>query len=223
MDPLILMRSVKQESGRRIAFLTAEASMRRKFVGFMAGAVGAVPVSRSLDMTKPATGRIYLPDPDNEPLIVRGVGTKFMTEAQIRGLLVLPTPASGGSAASSEIAEIRNDEEIVLKKEFKGKAALMQLTAMDENGKGTKYKTAPKVDQTEVYEAVFRRLNEGGCVGIFPEGGSHDRTELLPLKGEFIQNKYRLLLIYSKLVLRLWRLERYQQIQTRDSRLYPAG
>src|SRR5262249_46437859 len=45
-----------------------------------------------------------------------------------------------------------------------------------------KYKVAPKVDQTQVYEAVFQRLNEGGCVGIFPEGGSHDRTELLPLK-----------------------------------------
>jgi len=25
-------------------------------------------------------------------------------------------------------------------------------------------------------------LNEGKCFAIFPEGGSHDRTDLLPLK-----------------------------------------
>ncbi len=43
-------------------------------------------------------------------------------------------------------------------------------------------KLAPYTDQTKVYEAVFDRLRSGGCVGIFPEGGSHDRTELLPLK-----------------------------------------
>ena len=26
------------------------------------------------------------------------------------------------------------------------------------------------------------RLHAGGCIGIFPEGGSHDRSDLLPLK-----------------------------------------
>ena len=177
------MRAVKQESGRRIAFLIAEKSMRRKFVGFFAGSAGAVPVSRALDLTKPATGMIYLPEPDENPLLVRGRGTKFKTEAQMGGLLVLPTPKTGGSAASTEIVEIRSDEEIILKKEFKGRAAFLQLTLGEGESKGTKYKTAPKVDQTEVYEAVFERLSQGGCVGIFPEGGSHDRTELLPLKG----------------------------------------
>jgi len=86
-----------------------------------------------------------------------------------------------------------------LKKPFKGQAAMQQLTGredIDSNGKftdenvkggpegftGSKYKTAPKVDQTQVYDAVFDRLSAGGAVGIFPEGGSHDRTELLPLK-----------------------------------------
>ena len=32
---------------------------------------------------------------------------------------------------------------------------------------------------------VFKRLHERGAVGIFPEGGSHDRTEMLPLKAGF--------------------------------------
>lgn len=177
------MRAVRLESRRRIAFLVAEKSMRRRFIGWLSRCVGAVPVARALDMTKPGTGRIYLPDPHEQPLKIRGVGTKFTEEVVAGGLLVLP-PVKGQSAASSEVIEILSDEEIVLKREFKGEVAIGQLTQEGENEeKGSKYKVAPKVDQSQVYDAVFQRLNSGGCVGIFPEGGSHDRTELLPLKG----------------------------------------
>ncbi|KAL3423651.1 acyltransferase [Phlyctema vagabunda] len=198
VDPLILMRTLRNECHRRAAFLIAEKSMRRFLIGWFARKVGAVPVGRALDMVKPATGTIYLPDPINDPLLVRGIGTKFDgKEVQIGGLLVLPSV--NGTAASTEIAEVLSAEEIRLKKPFKGQAAMMQLTGredVDESGKfgdqsilgtsagfqGSKFKTAPKVDQTQVYDAVFDRLSAGGAVGIFPEGGSHDRTELLPLK-----------------------------------------
>ncbi|KAL6717596.1 Glycerol-3-phosphate/dihydroxyacetone phosphate acyltransferase [Lecanora helva] len=196
VDPLILMRVIKMEAGRRIAWLIAEKSMRRKFIGAMARAAGAVSVGRALDSTKPGTGTIYLPDPTNDPSLIRGVGSQFEKECRIGGLLVLPSV--NGTAANAEILEIHNNEEIRLKKEFKGDVAVGQLTGKrEENGdihaangeaekaldfQGTKYKTAPKVDQSKVYNAVFERLQAGGCVGIFPEGGSHDRTELLPLK-----------------------------------------
>lgn len=33
-----------------------------------------------------------------------------------------------------------------------------------------------------MYEAVWNTLAAHKAVGIFPEGGSHDRTDLLPLK-----------------------------------------
>lgn len=33
-----------------------------------------------------------------------------------------------------------------------------------------------------MYSSVYQKLSDGGCIGIFPEGGSHDRTDLLPLK-----------------------------------------
>jgi len=193
------------EAGRRIAWLIAEKSMRRKFIGGLAKAAGAVSVGRALDNTRAATGRIYLPDPNNDATLVRGVGTRFEKECQAGGLLVLPSV--NGTAANSEILEIYGNEEIRLKKDFKGDVAYGQLTGKrEENGdvhledgdaekdpnfQGTKFKTAPKVDQSKVYDAVFERLQAGGCVGIFPEGGSHDRTELLPLKGRSI---HRLLL-----------------------------
>jgi glycerol-3-phosphate O-acyltransferase/dihydroxyacetone phosphate acyltransferase len=194
VDPLILMRVVRMEAHRRIAFLIAEKSMRRKFIGAGASLVGAVPVGRALDSTKSMPGMIYLPDPDNDPLLVRGVGTNFeKKDFQVGGLLVLPSVK--GTAANAEILEIKGPEEIRLKKPFKG-VAINQLTgrelvvpdgktagAMKGEFKGTPFKVAPKVDQTLVYDAVFEKLSSGGCIGIFPEGGSHDRTELLPLKG----------------------------------------
>ena len=192
------MRVIKMEAGRRIAWLIAEKSMRRKFIGGMAKAAGAVPVGRALDSTKPGTGKIYLPDPKIDPTLIRGVGTQFEKECEVGGLLVLPSV--NGTAANTDILEIHGNEEIRLKKEFKGDVALGQLTGrrkengnMKEDGgteraqdfEGTSYKVAPKVDQSKVYDAVFERLHAGGCVGIFPEGGSHDRTELLPLKRRF--------------------------------------
>ena len=193
------MRTLRTECHRRAAFLIAAKSMNRWLIGWFARKVGAVPVGRALDMVKPGPGTIYLPDPINDPLLVRGVGTKFDNGklVQIGGLLVLPSV--NGTAANAEIAEIISAEEIKLKKPFKSKAAMIQMTGRDDvdhsgkftdqSVKGTKagfggsiYKVAPKVDQTQVYDAVFDRLSAGGAVGIFPEGGSHDRTELLPLK-----------------------------------------
>ncbi|KAI5362029.1 Putative phospholipid/glycerol acyltransferase [Septoria linicola] len=192
VDPLLLMRVVRHDAHRRIAFLVAEKSMRRKFIGFMAGLVGSVPVGRALDMKKPAEGKIYLPDPEGDPCLIRGTGTDFTSGQFMKsGLLVLPSVQN--EAANSEIEEVISATEIRLKKPFKGDVALKQLTGQPLNGseksdssdakfEGIKFSVAPHVDQSHVYNDVFSHLHRGGCIGIFPEGGSHDRTELLPLK-----------------------------------------
>ncbi|KAI9744774.1 MAG: hypothetical protein M1818_001699 [Claussenomyces sp. TS43310] len=197
VDPILLMRTIRREAKRRVALLTAEKSMRRAFIGWGSRKVGAVPVGRALDLVKPAKGKIYMPDPVNDPLLIRGIGTKFEQEAQPGGLLVLPSV--NGTTANTEIGEVIGPEELRLKKPFKGDTAVKQLTSKDDihdkatltnkelkapapGFEGTSFKTAPKVDQSKVYDAVFDRLRTGGAVGIFPEGGSHDRTELLPLK-----------------------------------------
>lgn len=158
-------------------------------------------MGRALDSTKAIKGKIYLPDPMNNPCLIRGVGTDFESkDVQVGGLIVLPSV--NNMAASAEIQEIKGPEELRLKRPFKGGIPVRQLTGRDDvsdegkvtNGtetksgpaqdfEGTNFKVAPKVDQTEVYDAVFDALSRGGCIGIFPEGGSHDRTELLPLKG----------------------------------------
>ena len=230
------MRVVRTESHRRIAFLIAEKSMRRKFIGFGASLVGAVPVGRALDSTKSMPGKIYLPDPDNDPLLVRGVGTDFeKKDFQVGGLLVLPSVKN--AAANAEILEIKGPEEIRLKKPFKGSIAINQMTGREvvvADGKteddykgefqGTPFKVAPKVDQTLVYDAVFEKLSSGGCIGIFPEGGSHDRTELLPLKGESrLGERFSLMLTFHQLALPSWHSVHLLQILIVDCRLFHAA
>ncbi|KAG9951692.1 glycerol-3-phosphate O-acyltransferase, partial [Aureobasidium melanogenum] len=193
VDPLILMRVLRRDAFRRVCFLIAEKSMKRKFIGWGARMVGSVPVGRALDLKKPAKGKIYLPDPEGDPLLIKGVDTDFENKEiyMVGGVLALPSFKN--KFANTEIKEILGPNEIRLKKPFSGNVALRQLTGQEvkdekadakltEGFEGTKFEIAPHVDQGEVYSSVFQKLHDGGCIGIFPEGGSHDRTELLPLK-----------------------------------------
>jgi glycerol-3-phosphate O-acyltransferase/dihydroxyacetone phosphate acyltransferase len=126
-------------------------------------------------------------------------------------------------AATAEILEIRGPEEIRLKRGFNGGVAMQQLTGRSDMTKdgtfidgaeerkgtakgfeGTAFKIAPKLDQTEVYDAVHTVLHHGGSIGIFPEGGSHDRTDLLPLKGKTASLLTRTLTDRLQLESRLW-------------------
>lgn len=127
---------------------------------------------RAQDLTKPAKGTITLHD-RSQPLQITGSQTKF-TDLKPGMLIVLPK-----EVGSSEIESIETDTKLTLKREFRGLTTLELL----ETPGGTEFKVAPKVDQSWVYEKVFERLEDGGCVGIYPEGGSHDRSDLLPLKG----------------------------------------
>jgi len=170
VDPILVMRQVLVNAGRRISFLVAEKSLKRKFVGSLAKAAMSIGVVRAQDNLKLAKGKIYV-DFEKDPLLVIGEGTEFTKQAMVGGLLGLPN-----SVGNSEVAEIRSDTEIVLRKEFRGSKSRKLLE------KGTIYKTADHVNQTQVYRNVFKRMDQGGCVGIFPEGGSHDRSDLLPLK-----------------------------------------
>ncbi|RHZ45378.1 hypothetical protein Glove_680g77 [Diversispora epigaea] len=169
VDPLILMRN----SQRKVSFLIAEKSMKRKYVGSMARALKAIPVTRPQDLAKPGEGKIYLDDRVKDPTRINGINTKFTKQLIVKGQISLPD-----DRGSSEIIEIISDTELRIKKEFKDLEALELLTQPD----GTFYKCLPRIDQSQVYEAVFKTLNAGNCIGIFPEGGSHDRTEILPLK-----------------------------------------
>ncbi|KAF8861603.1 hypothetical protein BDZ45DRAFT_249272 [Acephala macrosclerotiorum] len=185
VDSIVLMR-ILRSLNRRISWLMAEKSFQRKFVGTMASMIGAVPVSRAMDIAKSAPGTIYLENPEANSKILSGIGTDFTTEIfKAGGSIYLPT--INGDSQKLDIGQILGPDRIVLKNSNLHPDALFQLTgshtgSLVSSFAGTKFKVAPHIDQTEVYNAVFERLAADGCIGIFPEGGSHDRTQLLPLK-----------------------------------------
>lgn len=163
---------------RRVSWLMAEKSFKQSVIGPLAVGIGAVPVSRAMDITKAGEGTIYLPTSIEGSKTLRGVGTSFQgPDFQVGGSIYLPS--TNGEPCKLDIVKILGPDELIIKTAPTDPEVLAQLSGPV----GTKFKVAPHVDQTAVYNAVFERLRKDGCIGIFPEGGSHDRSDLLPLKG----------------------------------------
>ncbi|EEP82468.1 conserved hypothetical protein [Uncinocarpus reesii 1704] len=180
VDSLLLMRIVKNYTNRRISFLIAEKSMREPYIGIMARPMGALPVVRAMDHVKRADGQIYLPDPENDPTLVRGKGTDFTNPLFMKGGSIIPLPIGKNGPEQQNIEEILGPEELRLRKPFKQFKPDHPL--YERLRTGTEFKVAPHIDQGKMFDAVYRDLCAGACIGIFPEGGSHDRPSLLPLK-----------------------------------------
>ena len=102
-----------------------------------------------------------------------GENTKFT--ALKKGDRVRP----GKSPDAYRIAEVISDTEGILAEEF-GENSPANDTHLQQ--KWTTYDILEHVDQRGMFDAVQKALADGKCLGIFPEGGSHDRTDLLPLK-----------------------------------------
>ncbi|KAI8381423.1 uncharacterized protein BYT42DRAFT_494763 [Radiomyces spectabilis] len=169
VDPIILMR----ECGRRVSFLIAEKSMHQRGIGFFARMVNAIPVTRPQDLAVPGKGRIQLLNRKTDPLRITGIDTQFLSQLRPRDSIALPK-----GVGTAEVVEVISDTMLIIKKEFKELKALELLTAND----GAPYKCLPHIEQESVYRSVHEELNKGQCITIFPEGGSHDRYEMLPLK-----------------------------------------
>lgn len=171
VDPVILMGEVKKSVNRRVSFLIAESSLKQPAIGFLASFFMAIGVVRPQDNLKPVEGTIRVDPTDYKRVI--GHDTHFLTDCMPKGLIGLPKSMGFG-----EIQSIESDTSLTLRKEFKMAKPEIKTALLT----GTTYKYAAKVDQSCVYHRVFEHLAHNNCIGIFPEGGSHDRTNLLPLK-----------------------------------------
>ncbi|KAE9404277.1 glycerol-3-phosphate O-acyltransferase [Gymnopus androsaceus JB14] len=159
---------VYKETGRHVQFLAAEKSLKRKFVGFLI---------RLMEST--------------DPCLVLGIDTKFTTEFTPRMQILLGKVVNH---AIAEVVEVVSDTELRIKQEFsitsgsgegtsttllREKVAELRATGRPT---GLEFKKLPYINQQEIYRYVYERLKQGGSIGIFPEGGSHDRTDFLPFK-----------------------------------------
>ncbi|KAJ3725989.1 glycerol-3-phosphate O-acyltransferase [Lentinula raphanica] len=184
LDPLLLSLQVHKETHRHVQFLTAAKSLNRKFVGMFSRLMGSIPVARAADDAKAGTGKVCLSEED--PCLVLGEGTRFKSEFSPRMQIMLPKTVN---YATAEVAEVISDTQLRIKKEFGGDSEKRtarvkeRLAELRRDGQtGLEFKTLPYIDQQQMYQYVYESLKRGGSIGIFPEGGSHDRTDLLPLK-----------------------------------------
>jgi len=146
---------------RAVSFIVAAVSMRRPIVGHLARACNAIPVERPQDVAKPGPGLVRFNGRE-----VLGEGTSFTTSFVVGDSIGIK-----GIQEPAPITEIVSDQKLLIKDPLE--------TVLTE---AVPYKIFKKLDQGNLYHHVWEALGNGGCIGIFPEGGSHDRTELLPLK-----------------------------------------
>ena len=155
VDPILIITHTR----RRLRFLIAAKSVKRWFVGFMSRVIDSIPVQRPQDAAVRGAGTVT-----GSGTVISGHGTRFTKDFAAHDSIFV-----GGE--SYRIDEIVSDTRMTLKKPL---TQPLSVTA--------KYKVVPRIDHSVAYHQVYQAFHRNECVAIFPEGGSHDRPEMLPLK-----------------------------------------
>ena len=157
----------------RVGFLVAESSFAKPIIGDFSKAIGALPVKRAIDTAKKGQGKIYL-----EGMEVHGDGTAFtQLSPGDKGDKIRP----GRSAEAYKIKEVVSDTKLLLAEDVGEKSPLLEKVGQGK-GNWVDYDVMGYIDQRSLFDAVYTGLSKGQCICIFPEGGSHDNPDLLPLK-----------------------------------------
>lgn len=157
---------------RRFSPLMAQSSFKRKIIGDAARALKAIPVIRPQDLATKGKGQLI--KNTNSTFLLNGKDTEFKKQVAQRDIIVLR------KTMQFEVLEVISDTELKLKTELTHEA--LEHLSLPE---AATYKIIPHINQSVLYEKVHERLNTGESIVIFPEGGSHDRSEMLPLKAGF--------------------------------------
>ena len=154
----------------KINFLIAESSFSKPVIGHFARAIGAMPVYRPIDNALLGKGKIRF-----DGQILHGDGTHFTT-FDLRDRI-----RPKGTANEYRIIKVFSDVEALLSGD-KGEPSPLSETICQGEDKWCNYDILGFVDQTKTFSKANEALGKGENMIIFPEGGSHDNTDLLPLK-----------------------------------------
>eukprot|EP01135_Chromosphaera_perkinsii_P001747 Nk52_evm16s210 gene=Nk52_evmTU16s210 len=159
VDAMMLMSTCERD----VSFLIAAKSMKRLVVGFFARLMRSISVARAMDNKRPGIGKVtYKGD--------KVSGCDGSTQFEI-DFAVGDQFGVGGQLV--KVVSIESNTEMTVQPALEDKEGMDTPSA---------FSVVPKLDQTKVYDEVWGTLHSGNAIAIFPEGGSHDRTELLPLK-----------------------------------------
>jgi glycerol-3-phosphate O-acyltransferase/dihydroxyacetone phosphate acyltransferase len=141
-------------------FIIAEKSWHRPIIGDLAKAIKCIPVARAQDNAKAGQGKVSGTTGEK---VIKGDGCNFTA------VFAAKDSIKAGSA-QYRVEAVDDDNTLRL------------MDALTESLADVPYKILKRIDQDVVYRRVYDLFQDGGVLGIFPEGGSHDRTEMLELK-----------------------------------------
>ena len=148
----------------RVGFLVAEKSFHKPIIGDLARATACIPVSRPQDVARQGPGRVKL-----SGIRLIGEGTQFTKIKSGEKIRV------GRASEAFKLTSVESDTS----------ATIMTDESMPLNepqDEWLNYDVFEFIDQSKMFDAAHTGLAKGQNLGIFPEGGSHDNTDLLPLK-----------------------------------------
>lgn len=151
-----------------LRFLVAESSYKKRIIGDFCKAIGSIPVCRPQDNARKGIGKVKF---DGYRIIGENtLFTKIDKKERLR---------PGRSSEMYRIKTVISDTEGFLSDD-RGEPVPLNETKCQFDF--VDYEIIGVTDQSAVYSASHESLSQGNCLGIFPEGGSHDNTDLLPLK-----------------------------------------
>jgi len=157
----------------KIGFLIAQKSWDTLVVGILARLLGCIPIARPQDKAKKGAGKIEVAAGSTTVRASEGADFKAMNLRAKDKLRICP---AAGSVVLLTVKAVVSSGEL----ECSEAADLPAACGPEATAFG--YEVLGYVDQSTVFAKVHEALSHGVCLGIFPEGGSHDRTDLLPLK-----------------------------------------
>ncbi|KAI9265571.1 hypothetical protein BY458DRAFT_540483 [Sporodiniella umbellata] len=147
----------------------AQSSFKKVVIGIFARLLKAIPVVRPQDLIKPGSGVLTL---GQDRMTLAGENTFFLNEIAIGDTICL------SKQVKIKVLEINSNNQLRLEEPMN--EAVIQCL---KNSK--RFQIMPRVDQNSLFEKVKEHFSSGQSLVIFPEGGSHDCSEMLPFKAGF--------------------------------------
>jgi len=164
---------------RKVAFLTAEKSMHLPIIGCLSKALDAIPVVRPQDRARISPGLLLQYDVEKH-CFTGSADCVFNTNVKKGEMIVL---RGMKEVPPLVIEEVLSDTELRVRpprsNEDDPHSPIVSFILLTQ---GVAFKVIPKINQSEMFNKVHDALYEGKCIGIFPEGGSSDKTDLLPFE-----------------------------------------
>ncbi|KAF1793897.1 Phospholipid/glycerol acyltransferase [Phytophthora cactorum] len=186
VDGLVVMMT----SPRKVGFMIAEKSWHLPVVGHLARIMGCIPVVRPQDSVASGVGKIKLASEEavtpassssggassgKPQWLVQGDSTSFTKQVTPGDQIRFQGKSVKDSGSPVKIVQVLDDSQLLLNAPLKDGEGNLVLESAP-------FDILKRVDQSVTFAKVYTHLKRGNCIGIFPEGGSHDRTDLLPLK-----------------------------------------